>query len=156
MAYPCRHNSTFKVKPYAVRRRRTASLKAVSTSARSKLVHKADELVGLIVRTQEPYCVTCGTTEDLQCGHLYSRRAHSTRFDLHPEGNCHTQCGRCNLRHVTNKFPYINWYLKNFGEDALVRLHARWCEVKKYSCDELKSLIALLRIRLLEVRKAAA
>lgn len=117
-------------------------------------VETLDRLTSWIVRLQEPACVICGSTYELTNGHIYSRRCYSTRFDISLDGNCHTQCWSCNLRHISNVLPYVEWYIKANSPQALVDLHARWCRVVKFTDDDLNNLIISHRARFNELRAA--
>ena len=123
--------------PSKVQRRTSAQVKKGKTP-RQKIIKKLDDLVSKIVRARDGRCVVCGTTEDLQNGHLFSRASHSLRWDIRPDGNCHTQCGGCNLRHEYDFYPYSNWYIKKFGQEQYDLLYAEYRTVSKHSTSELE------------------
>lgn len=108
------------------------------TKARKKLIKELDRVFSLYIRKRDGRCVVCGKTENLQCGHLFSRVAYSTRWDV---GNCFAQCSGCNLRHEHDAWPFQRWYIKKFGQDHLEALHQRYRSIRKYKDAELAELI---------------
>lgn len=107
---------------------------------RKGLVKKCDNIVSEFVRKRDKQCVVCGSTERLGNGHVFSRIAHSTRWDITPDGNCHAQCWPCNYRHEFDPYPYLNWYRQTFGDDKLEELHARFRQTRKYKDFQLQEL----------------
>jgi hypothetical protein len=79
---------------------------------RKGLVKKLDAIVSLIVRARDKRCVTCGSAERLQCGHLITRSKHKVRWSL---TNCNCQCASCNLSHEYNPHPYTQWFIERYG-----------------------------------------
>jgi hypothetical protein len=94
--------------------------------SRKTIVKALDTAVSKYVRTRDGRCVVCGTTENLTNGHLFSRVAYSTRWDIEPDGNCHTQCLSDNLTHEFDPHPYTRWYISRFGLEAYDELHRRY------------------------------
>ena len=90
--------------------------------SRKGLVKKLDALVSQIVRIRDKKCVVCNSTDKLGCGHLFTRRYYSTRWDLQ---NCHAQCWKCNFSHEHDPYPFTNFYINKFGKPSLDALHAR-------------------------------
>lgn len=111
-------------------------------SPTQRLILENDDLVRKIIRKRDKQCVTCGTTKNLQVGHLIKRGKKSVRWDL---TNCNAQCASCNLRH--NYYPehYQIWYLERYG------LYAYQFLVRK--AGELISYSEMQRINL-ELREA--
>lgn len=84
-------------------------------------------------------CVICGSTYVVQLGHVIPAKASlNTRFDL---SNTFPQCRSCNGLHRTNQAPYINWYLKEFGQEEFDDLVRRSRIIKKYNMRELRELL---------------
>jgi hypothetical protein len=110
-------------------------------SERKKLVDKLDKAVSAYVRSRDKACVTCGSTERLGCGHIFSRVAHSTRWDISEQGNCWCQCWGCNYRHEFDPYPYFTWYEKKFGKEALEELHQKFKTPHKYKDFELQEML---------------
>lgn len=107
---------------------------------RKVLVGKLDTAVSIYIRQRDGACVVCGTTENLTNGHVFSRIAYSTRFDITPDGNCHTQCSSCNLRHEHDSYPYNNWYITKFGKQSWDDLHLRYATPVKLKDFQLIEL----------------
>ena len=87
------------------------------------LKKKLDNLCREYNKLKYDKCVTCGSVEDLQWGHLLTSRSLSTRWD---EKNYARQCSGCNLRHEHKPEYFIQWYLRTnglFSWDNLVRRH---------------------------------
>ena len=104
---------------------------------RKSIVKKLDKLVSEIVRARDKKCITCGSTERLTCGHLFSRVAYSTRWDL---TNCWCQCWGCNYRHEFDPYPFQRWFAAKFGQKKLDELWAKFHQVKKFKTFELIEL----------------
>jgi len=115
---------------------------------RARLKKKLDTIHSKLIRSIEKSCVVCGSQEMLQCGHLFTRAALSTRWDIEPDGNCHSQCASCNYRHEHDSYPYNNWYIEEFSKDKWDELHRRHKACRKFTllemeemCQEFKNLL---------------
>ena len=106
-------------------------------SDRKKAVAYADKWFSLFIRARDGRCVTCGSSESLQCGHLFTRAAYSTRWD---ERNAFCQCAGCNLRHEHDSSPLTAYYLSRFGEDAYHELHRKHKQTVKLSTAEIRAI----------------
>ena len=117
-------------------------------SDRKKLIVKLDKVFGDWIKQRDNYtCVVCGKTKFnavIQCGHLYSRVNHSTRWD---EENCYAQCSGCNLRHEHEFEPFRRVVESKLGKERLNALWFRHGQVRKYKEFELKELIKKYEIR---------
>lgn len=102
-------------------------------------------MVSEYVRARDKKCVVCGSEERLTNGHLFSRTAYSTRWDLR---NCFTQCWPCNYSHEFNPGPYTSWYLDTFGQDAYRQLHKDYGTTKKFKDFDLLELIEDYTVKL--------
>lgn len=111
-------------------------------SARKKLVTKLDRAVSELVRARDKRCVVCGSTQRLTCGHLFSRVAYSTRWDLL---NCHAQCWSCNYKHELDSYPYTKWFLEKYGMDAYDELHLRYATPRKFKDWELEEMLVTFK-----------
>lgn len=126
--------------PSKVKRRTITTAKRGKTD-RQKIIKKLDDLVSKIIRERDGYrCVICGTDYRPQCGHLFSRVNHSTRWDLRPDGNLHCQCGGCNLSHEHDSYPFNNWYIERFGKERWDELYREHKTVAKFSTSELEMM----------------
>jgi hypothetical protein len=101
-------------------------------------VRKLDTVFSKYIRARDGYCVVCGTSNQLQCGHLLSRIAYSTRWD---EVNASAQCASCNIKHENNPAPYMLWFVKRFGEKKLEELNLQYNTPKKFSNNDLENMI---------------
>lgn len=105
---------------------------------RKKLVKKLDDITSKIVRLRDKKCITCGSMERLGCGHLFSRQAYSTRWDLK---NCHAQCWGCNFRHEYDFYRYEQMFKNKYGEEDYHELYRRFNNPHKFSDKELRELL---------------
>lgn len=110
--------------------------------SRKSLVKKLDTITSLIIRSREKRCVQCGSTENLTNGHVLAGRYHSLRWDLRPDGNCHTQCWPDNFRHTKQQDHYHDWYRRTYGEEAWQKLRRDYYgNTYRFSDKELIQLI---------------
>lgn len=105
---------------------------------RKKLIKALDTEVSLFVRRRDKKCFTCSAIENLQCGHLFTRSAYSTRWNLI---NCNAQCNKCNLRHEYNPHIYTTAFIDHFGLKAYKKLFREHAMVKKWTNGELRELL---------------
>ena len=115
--------------------------------SRKSLVRLADKLVSEYVRLRDKCCVTCGSTETLQCGHYLSRTRYSTRWRT---DNCHAQCSRCNFLHEMNPVPYTEFMDATYGTSHRDALHVLWMQANPVSNDDLEKIIADMKRRIVE------
>lgn len=121
--------------------------------SRKTLVRKLDALVKQIVIARDGKCIVCGTTQNLTPGHLFSRVAYSTRWDL---DNVYAQCLNCNFRHESDPYPmteavkerhllYIKQRYANTSipdvDGWLEDLHREYVTPHKYKTYELAELL---------------
>jgi len=92
-------------------------------TTRKSLVRKLDKIVSEIVILRDKKCVTCNSYDRLGCGHLFSRIAYSTRWELL---NCACQCFICNYRHELDAYRYTKWFLDKYGQDEYDKLHVQY------------------------------
>lgn len=62
----------------------------------------------------------------------------ATRWD---ELNCHAQCWPCNYKHVHDWYPYQNWFVQKFGQEAYDNLYRKFKSVVKLKPFNLEILI---------------
>jgi hypothetical protein len=108
--------------------------------SRKGVVKKLDAVVSKFIIQRDKRCVTCGSADQPNNGHLFTRTAYSTRWDVTPDGNCHQQCWPCNFRHEHDPYPFTNWYIGTFGKEKYDALHRRFVTVHKYSTPQLLDL----------------
>jgi len=78
------------------------------------LEKKLDALTSKVVLLSDKHCATCGSSEQLECGHWRSRYWRTLRWDL---DNCHAQCHTCNQLHEIDTRNYDEWMYQNYSED---------------------------------------
>jgi len=141
--------------------RRTKPLRTKPRKGRGKLPsfkwlkNRLDILTSQIVRLRDGRCVLCGTSERLQCGHIFGRRSHGARWDIEPDGNCHGQCSGCNQRHNYEPLRFYRWFIQKFGQEKFDELYARWQKGRKFTRLELVNLVAEYESRLVAMNNGA-
>lgn len=95
-----------------------------SEETKQGLRKKLDTAHGELVRSRGR-CVTCGSKQNITCGHLIHRAKWATRWDTEPNGNCHPQCWHCNCHHEENPDVFTAWYKTKFGEGQYDMLFRR-------------------------------
>lgn len=120
------------------------------------LEDELDAIVRLIFPLIERNCFTCGSTKELQVGHLFERRHRHTRWDTHEEGNNHLQCPNCNSAHEAKPLKYINMFTIRFGERAYSDLAERAHSKQKLTYSDLLTLLEEKEQQLKELKARAA
>lgn len=118
--------------------------------SRKGLVRKLDAIVKQIVIARDGKCIVCGTTQNLTPGHLFSRVAYSTRWDLE---NVYCQCLADNFRHESDPYPMTQAVKKLYDERKigdhmwkdsdkfLEDLHRKYVTPHKYTTPQLAELL---------------
>ena len=109
-------------------------------TARQKVVKRLDDVTSKYIRERDAKCVQCQSPDKLTNGHVFSRRAYNTRWDISKNGNCHTQCWGCNFKHSKDNYDYYKWYTDRFSQEEFENLRFRYRETKKYTTAELEEL----------------
>lgn len=110
-----------------------------------KLTKKMDSLFSEIVRSQG-VCDKCGTTRNLQCAHVKSRKYLQTRWDFE---NSLCLCVKCHL-YWAHKEPheFVRWFDEKFGGNLYDELTRRAKKIKKFDYEakfeELKCIHKML------------
>jgi len=105
--------------------------------SRKTWIRRLDRLVSKIVLSRDKSCVVCGSDKNLTAGHLFSRVAYSTRWDL---DNVYCQCKSCNLRHEYDFYPLLRKVIDKFGIEFCDNLHARFKTRKIFKSSNLEEL----------------
>lgn len=113
------------------------SLNKVGKTPIDKLEKQLDTIVSKLVIARDKKCVQCGSTEKLTCGHLFSRRHKSTRWDLI---NCNCQCWPCNFGHGLDTSKYTRWFLDHYGVDIWNALEDRYRTIRKWTRGDLECM----------------
>ena len=152
-------------------RRKTAP-KPLSDKTVSKLKKDLDKIVSEYVRLSEDYiCFVCGKActvkwsignpDAAECGHLFTRSAEATRFDITPDGNNHCQCHMCNMIHgganmrfkvTVEQWPYYSAYIEKFGQQAFDDLRVRSKVSTRWKAWKIEELIEETRIALEQLK----
>lgn len=115
-----------------------------------------DAIVREIMHLAERSCFTCGSTKELQVGHLFERRHRHTRWDTSEAGNNHLQCPNCNSRHEAFPEKYRTMFTIRFGELAYTDLDLRAHSNQKLTYSDLLELLAEKEQQLDQLRGKAA
>lgn len=134
--------------------------KLTKSESISLLKSKLDEVHSKYIRMAGANkCVVCGSTERPTCGHMFSRRHMSTRWDIHHGGNCYVQCWTCNFHHgglgkpgmgPSDKYPYWKWFIDRYGQDALDKLYHRHRIIRQWTLDELREMYEFMMREVME------
>ena len=112
----------------------------VKKTSRKALVRKLDSLVSKYVIARDKKCVNCGKRENLTGGHLFSRAAYSTRWDVN---NVFCQCIGCNMRHEYDPYPLTSYFIEKYNMVEYDALHYKYSHPKKFKDYELQEMIKL-------------
>ena len=86
-------------------------LKKPKKPSKSKLKRQADRLFSLIIRSRA-HCERCGTTNNLQCAHVFSRRYLGTRWN---EENAYSLCAADHVFYTHRPIEWEDWCIKRMG-----------------------------------------
>jgi hypothetical protein len=111
--------------------------------SRKGWITKLDTIVSHIVIKRDGKCVVCGSGDQLTCGHVFSRKHFSTRWDLL---NCHCQCWPCNYKHVHDTYPYLQWFRNRFSQEVLDQLYEKFNSETHLKAHDLASLYEELKL----------
>lgn len=116
-------------------------------SERKRLVSRLDKVFGDYIKHRDKRCVVCGSRQNLQCGHLFTRAAYSTRWN---DKNAFAQCRSCNLRHEYDAYGLTKYFLDKFDQKEYENLHKIHKQPHKFSNHDLAMLIVYWRSKLEE------
>ena len=119
-------------------------------STRKRIVNKLDKVFSEYIRLRDERCVCCGSKERLQCGHLFTRAAYSTRWDTF---NAYCQCASCNLRTEYDAGPLTSYFIRKYGIEAYDALHMLHRKPIKFTDTELETQIERFREELRVMRE---
>jgi hypothetical protein len=71
------------------------------------------------VKQLYPFCVTCGSRDNLTWAHVLSGKGDAVKWE---ERNMTRQCAMCNSAHESNPEPLVTWFLRQYGQPALFAL----------------------------------
>tara|TARA_R110002020_G_scaffold5502_5_gene22839 strand:- start:1055 stop:1507 length:453 start_codon:yes stop_codon:yes gene_type:complete len=117
--------------------------------SRKTLIKKLDKVFSLYIRERDKCCVICGSVNQPNNGHLFSRRHYATRWD---EDNCHQQCYPCNFKHNNDPYPYNSWFIEKYGKDKWDSLYIMFRSPKKWYNFEIEELIEVYEKKYKELK----
>lgn len=124
--------------------KKTRKLKKPS---RKSIITRLDKLTSqYVLKRDGGRCVMCKSDVQVGCGHVFSRRFYSIRWN---PLNCHAQCWRHNFAHNRNPHPYTHWFLTKFGQDAYDTLFELSKEITHYKTVDLERIEANLQVMLI-------
>ncbi len=120
-----------------------APLKRKSPNATAK----ADVLFSRLVRDRDQMCVRCGTVNNLQCAHIWSRRYRALRWRFE---NAVTLCSGCHMYFTLRPAEWAEWCEgQRFGEEGLTTGKIRMVQAMPEYAEELGWTYQQLRFRAL-------
>ena len=106
---------------------------------RKGLIRKLDKITSQLVVARDGKCFTCGTTQNLTNGHLFTRGLYVVRWDLL---NSFCLCAGCHL-YWWHKHPIeaAEFTKSKLGVFEYNRLNERAQQIKKWNEHELEILL---------------
>ena len=102
-------------------------------------VKREDKWFSLAIRQRDGnQCRNCGSTEGIQCAHIYGRRTKSTRWST---DNAVALCGRCHRYFTGEPIEWAHWCRIELGEAHMDALRDKHNQILKTS-EVLRGLIS--------------
>lgn len=98
-------------------------------------------------------CISCGNIKpfsEADCGHFFSRKHGSTRWD---EDNCHAQCIKCNRFLDGNLVNYKSNLIVKIGQERFYELEYRHHQARQWRKSEIKELLDFYKGKNKELKK---
>ena len=89
--------------------------------SRTTLRNKCDRLFSLYIRDRDKVCVRCGTTQNLQCAHVFSRIYMKVRFDPR---NAVALCAGCHKYMTHYGIQWEEFIRGRMGDEAYEELRS--------------------------------
>jgi hypothetical protein len=114
---------------------------------KTELIKVLDKYFSLYIRLRDTMpngycrCISCGQIkpfEQMDCGHYFSRRHLSTRFD---ERNCHAECRACNRVDAEHLDGYRDNLIRKIGENEYNKIKILRSSTKNWLREELLAMI---------------
>ena len=124
-----------------------------------KVREQLDKEFSLFIRMRDTMpnglfrCISCGRImpfSEADCGHFFSRKHGSTRWD---DDNCHAQCIRCNRFLDGNTAEYKTNLIAKIGQKRFDDLEQRHFQTRQWSEAELKELLNYYKLKNKQLRK---
>lgn len=107
-------------------------------------VADCDKAFGLLIRgpKDNPHpCANCGTRENIQCAHGFTRAYHATRWD---DRNAFPLCKGCHVFFTHRPIQWDDWLLERWGPDLYREIRALAVSHQRVDKD---ALLAELKAR---------
>lgn len=103
---------------------------------KKQAIDKADKAFADFIKARDGRCVTCGSTKNLDCSHVFRRWHQATRWN---PANAYAQCKRCHMIHHKGSESYLlDEAKKRLGETAFNALRDNWQEVSDFKTYQLE------------------
>lgn len=121
--------------------------KKKTTRSKPNLTKKLDKVFSAYIRLRDAMpsgyfrCISCGQIkpfDQADCGHFFSRRNMSVRFD---EDDCHAECKFCNRFSSDHLIAYQANLICKIGMQRFELLSAKSHQFKHWSDFELEAMI---------------
>lgn len=121
--------------------------KTKSKKNKPNLTKKLDKVFSAYIRLRDAMpsghfkCISCGQIkpfEQADCGHFFSRKNMSVRFD---EDDCHAECRSCNRFSSDHLIAYQTNLIRKVGIQRFELLSAKAHQTKHWSDFELEAMI---------------
>lgn len=121
--------------------------KTKSKKNKPNLTKKLDKVFSAYIRLRDAMpsghfkCISCGQIkpfEQADCGHFFSRKNMSVRFD---EDDCHAECRSCNRFSSDHLIAYQTNLIRKVGIQRFELLSAKAHHTKHWSDFELEAMI---------------
>lgn len=109
---------------------------------RKGLIRQLDKAMSISIVERDKICFTCGTTQNLTNGHLFTRGLYIVRWD---PLNCHAQCSGCNFRHEFDPAIYQLKFIDKYGLDVYKQLYRKAHTSNKFKDSQLKEMLINLK-----------
>ena len=118
-----------------------------STRSKPNLIKKLDRVFSAYIRLRDAMpsgyfqCISCGKIkpfEQADCGHFFSRKNMSVRFD---EDDCHAECKGCNRFSSDHLIAYQVNLIRKIGMQRFELLSSKAHQAKHWSDFELEAMI---------------
>ena len=98
-----------------------------------------DKVFSLWIRNKDKTCQRCGTNQNLQCAHIFSRTARSVRWE---PLNALTLCYKCHLFWAhKNPIEFTEFIRLRLGEKDFALLKKKYYALKSWSQKEKAELL---------------
>lgn len=100
-------------------------------------LHYADMWFSRLIILRDKRCVTCGSTDRLQCSHVFRRVRYATRWCMDA---AYAQCARCHVfHHRQDETPLRTYAWQRVGQDRMDELYQQSRTTADFSADTIKA-----------------